>query len=135
MRVKEISVTYGRKVQVVQFEPAHIEITVFADLDDGENEAEAAELLRQMARNQVVAEVARLSPELAKKLNGKLDGLPMGINMSNYDEALNKKRQLLSERDQLDKRIESLEEAIHDFGESMRDESPHDFFSNYPDNN
>lgn len=134
MQVKTISATYGRKVNMGNYESAHIEVSIWADLDDGENEAEAAELLRQMARHQVVAEVARLSPELAKKLNGKLDGLPMGVNMSNYDEALNQKRQLLSERDQLDKRIESLEEAMHDFGESMRDEDPHDFFSNYPDN-
>ena len=58
MKVKTISVTYGRKWNLDNYESATVEATAWADLDDGESEAEATTQLFAMAKAQVKAESA-----------------------------------------------------------------------------
>ena len=76
MKLKTISVTYGRKMNLGDFNSSHVEMTLWADLDDGDDEVAAAEALRQMARNHVMAELGRHSPTLAAKTEELFMGLP-----------------------------------------------------------
>lgn len=79
MRLKAISVTYGRKLNLGDFNSVHSEISLWADLDDGDDEAAAAEALRQMARNQVMLELARVQPALEAKVRDIFAGLPVSV--------------------------------------------------------
>lgn len=79
MRLKTISCTYGRKLNLGDFNSVHSEISLWADLDDGDDEATAAEALRAMARNQVMLELARIEQRLAAKVEGVFAGLPVDV--------------------------------------------------------
>lgn len=79
MILKTISATYDRKLNLGDYNSAHIAMTLWADLEDGDDPAAAAESLRQMARNQVMAELARLDSRLAAKVEDIFMGLPMSV--------------------------------------------------------
>lgn len=79
MVLKTISTTYGRKLNLGDFNSVHIEMALWADLEEGDDEAAAAEALRQMARHQVMAEMARLKPELEAKITDIFMGLPAAV--------------------------------------------------------
>lgn len=79
MQLKTISVTYGRKFNLGDFNSIHSEITLWADLDEGDDEALAAEALRTMARNQVMLELARVQPQLEAKVQNIFAGLPTNV--------------------------------------------------------
>lgn len=79
MKLKTISVTYDRKQNLGDYNSAHVAITVWADLEDGDDPAAAAEALRQMARHQVMAELARLDSRLAAKVEDIFMGLPVSV--------------------------------------------------------
>jgi len=90
MQLKSISVTYGRKLNTGDYSSAHAEISLFADLEEGDDEASAAEALRAMARNQVMLELARVEQKLAAKVEGIFAGLPIDVkkqltNGANHD--------------------------------------------------
>lgn len=89
MKLKTISVTYGRKLNTGDYSSAHCEISLWADLDDDDDEAVAAEALRAMARNQVMLELARVEQKLAAKVEGVFAGLPVSVqkqvNGENHD--------------------------------------------------
>lgn len=90
MKLKTISVTYGRKLNLGDFNSVHSEISLFADLEDGDDEAAAAEALRTMARNQVMLELSRVEQKLAAKVEGIFAGLPIDVkkqltNGANHD--------------------------------------------------
>ena len=61
LRIKTISVTYGRKLNLGNYESAHSEVAIWADLDPASNinEADAVLGLRDMARNNVLSELAK----------------------------------------------------------------------------
>lgn len=61
MKCKQISVTYGRKFNLGDFNSVHIESTVWAELDEDDIPADSAEILRDFARNQVRDEFKRLA--------------------------------------------------------------------------
>lgn len=82
MKLKTISTTYGRKMNLGDYNSVHIEMSLWADLEEGEDEAAAAEALRTMTRNQVMAEMARLKPELQAKIEDLFMGLPVAIRES-----------------------------------------------------
>lgn len=82
MQLKSISVTYGRKLNLGDFNSVHSEITLWADLEQGDDEAIAAEALRQMARNQVMLELARVQPALEAKVQKVFAGLPVSVQKS-----------------------------------------------------
>lgn len=79
MQLKTISVTYGRKLNLGDYSSAHAEISLWAELDEGDDEATAAEALRQMARNQVMLELARVQPALEAKVQNIFAGLPVSV--------------------------------------------------------
>jgi hypothetical protein len=79
MILKTISTTYGRKLNLGDYNSVHIEMSLWAELEDGDDEALAADALRQMARHQVMAEMARVKPELAAKITDIFMGLPTAV--------------------------------------------------------
>ena len=90
MQLKTISVTYGRKLNTGDYSSAHAEISLWADLEDGDDEATAAEALRTMARNQVMLELSRVEQRLQAKVEGVFAGLPIDVkkqltNGANHD--------------------------------------------------
>lgn len=85
MQLKTISVTYGRKLNMGDYNSVHSEVSLFADLEEGDDEAAAAEALRAMARNQVMLELARVEQKLAAKVEGIFAGLPVDLRKSIKD--------------------------------------------------
>ena len=79
MKLKTISVTYGRKLNTGDYSSATSEISLWADLEEGDDEASAADALRAMARNQVMLELARIEQKLAAKVEGIFAGLPIEV--------------------------------------------------------
>lgn len=77
--IKTVSVTYDRKVNLGDYNSAHIGMTLWAELDEGDNEADVADGLRQMARNNVMSEMSRIKPELRAKVQGVFMGLPVSV--------------------------------------------------------
>lgn len=89
MQLKTISVTYGRKLNLGDFNSVHSEVSLWADLEEGDDEASAAIALRDMARNQVMLELANLNQKLAAKVETVFAGLPLSVqkqlNGANHD--------------------------------------------------
>jgi len=77
MKLKTMAVTYGRKQNLGDFSSAHAEVTLWADLDEGEDEALVMEELRAMARNNVKSEMARIVPAVKVTAGETFAGLPM----------------------------------------------------------
>lgn len=89
MRLKTISVTYERKLNMGDYNSVHSGVSLWADLEEGDDEATAAEALRAMARNQVMLELARVEQRLQAKVEGVFAGLPLSVqkqlNGANHD--------------------------------------------------
>lgn len=79
MKLKTIAATYGRKMNLGDYNSVHSEITLWADLEEGDDEAAAANALRQMARNHVMVELARVQPALQAKVQDIYMGLPVAV--------------------------------------------------------
>lgn len=79
MKLTTISVTYGRKFNLGDYNSVHIEMSAWADLDDVDDPVLANEALRQMVRNNVQSELARLRPELKAKVQDIFLGLPVNV--------------------------------------------------------
>jgi hypothetical protein len=79
MKLTTISATYDRKLNLGDYNSAHIAMTLWADLEEGDDPAAAGEALRQMARHQVMVEMARIKPELQAKVEGIFMGLPVSV--------------------------------------------------------
>lgn len=82
MKLKTISTTYGRKLNLGDYNSVHIEMSLWADLEDGDDEAIAADALRTMARNQVMTEMVRVQPKLQAKIEDLFMGLPVSVRES-----------------------------------------------------
>ena len=89
MKLKTISVTYERKLNMGDYNSVHSGVSLWADLEEGDDEATATEALRQMARHQVMLELSRVEQKLAAKVEGVFAGLPVSvqkqINGANHD--------------------------------------------------
>lgn len=93
MKLKTISVTYERKLNMGDYNSVHSGVSLWADLEEGDDEATATEALRSMARNQVMLELSRVEQKLAAKVEGIFAGLPIdvkkqlvnGTNGANHD--------------------------------------------------
>lgn len=77
MKVTTVSVTYGRKFNLGDYNSCHAEVSLWADLDEGDDLAEQASLLREIARNHVKQELSRVAPDIRVKVEGLLLGLPI----------------------------------------------------------
>ncbi len=89
MVLRSISVTYGRKLNLGDYSSAHSEISLWADLEEGDDEATAAEALRTMARNQVLLELSRVEQKLAAKVENIFAGLPVDVKQKMNGETHN----------------------------------------------
>ena len=79
MKLTAINVTYGRKLNLGDYNSVHSEVTLFAELEEGDDEAAAAEALRTMARNQVMLELSRCDQRLQAKVADVFAGLPISV--------------------------------------------------------
>lgn len=64
-KLTEVTVTYGRKLNLGDFNSAHIELTVNATLDEGDDVDATMKSLWAMATNNVKAKAAEFYPKLA----------------------------------------------------------------------
>lgn len=64
MKVKEASVTYGRKLQTEAYCMAHAEVSFHAEFDEGEDIDAAMRALWEAARSNVKAELSRIVPKI-----------------------------------------------------------------------
>lgn len=80
MKVKEASVTYGRKIQPRQFESAHAEITLFVEFDEGDDVDAVMRSLWEATRNNVKAELSRIVPDIRANAEEMFLGVPVSNN-------------------------------------------------------
>ena len=82
MKLTTVSATYERKNNLGDYNSAHIGVSLWADLEDGDDPAMATDALREMARNHVMTEMARIKPELQAKIQGIFMGLPVSVQQA-----------------------------------------------------
>jgi hypothetical protein len=64
-QIKEVTVTYGRKINLGDFNSAHVELTVNAELEDGDDIDATMRALWEMVTNNVRAKAAEFYPKIA----------------------------------------------------------------------
>ena len=79
MKLKTVSVTYGRKFNLGDYNSATVDCTLWADLDDGEDEAQAMEALWTMAKNNVKAQAIPLVTKQTASVETIFMGLPVQV--------------------------------------------------------
>jgi hypothetical protein len=79
MRLTTISAVYERKLDLGEWNSVRAGITLWANLEEDDDPATCAEALRQMARNNVMAELGRAKPNLAAKVENLFMGLPVEV--------------------------------------------------------
>lgn len=72
MKVKTIQVTYGRKINLGNYNSCELGLSIWADLDEGENPHEAVEQLQRDARNHVRRVYLDLKAQAGSGVNGTL---------------------------------------------------------------
>ena len=87
MQLKTVSVTYGRKINLGDYNSATIDCTLWADLDEGENEADAMTALWEMAKNNVKAQALPLVKKTEAQVVNIFMGLPVTVQGSITEEA------------------------------------------------
>lgn len=75
MQIKEITATYGGKLNLGDFNSAHIELTASALIEDGEDPFEATAALFAQLKTQVRVQAA----ELARKKGARVDEIFAGL--------------------------------------------------------
>jgi hypothetical protein len=73
MRIKTICVTYGRKINLGDYNSCEIGLSLWADLD-GDDPGDAIRALQAQARTQAKAEYVRIAAQVKTPVNGKLHG-------------------------------------------------------------
>lgn len=79
MKLKTVSVTYERKKNLGDYNSANIGVTLWADLDEGDNEADAMTALWEMAKANVKAQLVPLAQNKEAEVNHIFMGLPMQV--------------------------------------------------------
>ena len=79
MKLVQIEASYGRTVNMGDYNSMRVDIKLVADIEEGDDEAAAADALRAMARNQVMLELARTNGKLAAQVEGVFAGLPASV--------------------------------------------------------
>lgn len=77
MKVTEITVTYGGKLNLGNYNSAHIEISATALLDEGEHFDEATAQLLAQVKAEVRVHVAELSKKRGAQVDEIFAGLPL----------------------------------------------------------
>lgn len=79
MQLKTVSVTYGRKFNLGDYNSATIDCTLWADLEEGESEADAMNALWEMAKNNVKAQALPLVQKQTVNVENIFMGLPVQV--------------------------------------------------------
>jgi hypothetical protein len=87
MKITTISATYERKHNLGDYNSANIGMTLWAQLEDGEDEGACAIALRDMARNHVMTELSRVDKRLEAKVQDLFMGLPVEVR-STFDDVV-----------------------------------------------
>jgi len=74
-----VSVTYGRKFNLGEFQSAHIEISIWAEVDEEDDLNEAMSQLWCMAKENVKAQALPLVAKQRAKVNEVFLGLPIQL--------------------------------------------------------
>jgi len=85
MHVTTISATYERKHNLGDYNSANIGLTLWAQLEPGDDEAACAVALRDMCRAHVMTELSRLDRRLEAKVQDLFMGLPVEVRSRFYD--------------------------------------------------
>ena len=79
MKLKTVSVTYGRKFNLGDYNSATVDCTLWADLDEGDSEADAMTALWEMAKANVKAQALPLVQKQSANVEQIFMGLPMQV--------------------------------------------------------
>jgi hypothetical protein len=77
MIVKTVAVTYGRKLNLGDYNSAHVECTLWADLEEGESEHDVMTGLWAMAKTNVKVQLLPLTPNHAADVDMAFLGIPI----------------------------------------------------------
>lgn len=86
MNLKTVSVTYGRKFNLGDYNSATVDCTLWADLDEGEDEAAAMTALWEMAKNNVKAQALPLVARQTANIENIFMGLPLQVQQTIKEE-------------------------------------------------
>jgi len=79
MKVKEVTVTYGGKYNLGDYNSAHIEVTFGAELEEGDNHDEVAHALMADAQFEVRDRARELFQRRGAKVAEVFAGLPVEV--------------------------------------------------------
>ena len=79
MQLKTVSVTYGRKFNLGDYNSATIDCSLWAELEEGEDEAAAMTALWEMAKNNVKAQAIPLVTKQTANVEQIFMGLPVAV--------------------------------------------------------
>lgn len=79
MQLKEVTITYGGKLNLGDYNSAHIELTVTALVDEGEQLDEVAGQLFSQVKAEVRAQVKELVNKRGAKVDEVFAGLPADV--------------------------------------------------------
>ena len=79
MKLKTVSITYGKKVNLGDYNSATIECSLWAELEEGEDEAPAMTALWEMAKNNVKAQAVPLVTKQTANVEQIYMGLPLAV--------------------------------------------------------
>jgi len=85
MIVKTISCTYGRKVNIGDYNSANVEVTYWADVEPEEDLHESMKALWTMAKANVRAQVVPLMTKQTAKVEEAFLGLPVEVRKEMED--------------------------------------------------
>ena len=76
MKINTVAVTYGRKLNLGDYNSAHVEITLWADLDPEDDVGACEKLLWEEAKIQVKKQLIPLATEKEAQVESIFAGLP-----------------------------------------------------------
>lgn len=79
MKITTLSVTYGRKINLGDYNSANIEMSIWAELEEGDDEAQISAALWEMAKNNVKAQVLPLKRDDEARVEKIYLGLPVEV--------------------------------------------------------
>lgn len=77
MTIREIQITYGGKLNLGDYNSAHVEITLSALLDDGEDPVAAQSILFEQAQESVRVKARELFAKRGARVDEIFAGLPV----------------------------------------------------------
>lgn len=79
MAIKTVSFTYGRKFNLGDYNSANIECTIWAELDEGQTEAEALAQCVTLAKQTVRENAEPLFAKQSAEVKALFAGLPLDV--------------------------------------------------------